>query len=252
MGVLREKGGRERGISRERVWDRKKRVQQEARGQKAEWQHTGHRWGGEGPEERTLRHEPRGKEEPQGPDMLSYNPLIPPRWIKILILHMWGEGFCFVLCGFVSLATAKRKPRWGPERGEEAGPTAPPWRGLSPSACACVSCSRGPRPQPLGDTKGAGLRRFRGLLRPSIPRRMRLPPAGVGSCLELCQRPLPQTASSSEPLWCNLDATLPLPSPEEAKQGQAREAAPSFLSFSSKLFPPFHGPVLYLLSAFLK
>ena len=68
---------------------------------------------------------------------------------------MWGEGFFFVLCGFVSLATAKRKPRWGPERGEEAGPTAPPRRGLSPSACACVSCSRCHRPQPLGDTKGA-------------------------------------------------------------------------------------------------
>lgn len=140
---------------------------------------------------------------------------------------------------FVSLATAKRKPRWGPERGEEAGPPAPPRRGLSPSACACVSCSRSHRPQALGDTKGAGLCHFRGLLRPSIPRRMRLPPAGVGSCLELCQRPLPQTASSSEPLWCNLNATLPLPSPEEAKQGQAREAA-LLLSFTFfKALSPF-------------
>ena len=139
---------------------------------------------------------------------------------------------------FVSLATAKRKLRWGPER-EEAGPPAPPRRGLSPSACACGSCSRSHRPQALGDTKGAGLRHFRGLLRPSLPRRMRLPPAGVGSCLELCQQPLPQPASSSEPLWCNLNATLPLPSPEEAKQGQAREAA-LLLSFTIfKALSPF-------------
>ena len=52
--------------------------QQEARGQKGERQLTGHMWGGEGREERTLRHQPTGKGETQGREVLSCNPLIPP------------------------------------------------------------------------------------------------------------------------------------------------------------------------------
>lgn len=69
---------------------------------------------------------------------------------------------------------------------------------------------------------------------------------------EPCQLPLPQTATASEPLWRNLDAALPLPSPAEGERGQAAKAASDCLSFSSKRLPPFHCPVLYVPEAFLK
>ena len=73
-GLLREKGAESEGLSGKGS----KTGKREARTENGRCQLSERRWGGEGPEERTLRREPRREEATQGTDRLGYSPLIPP------------------------------------------------------------------------------------------------------------------------------------------------------------------------------
>ena len=153
--------------------------------------------------------------------------------------------------GFVSLATAEKETEvetraWGRGWTPSATPAGP---GLHPRGVAS------PAPGDTAYTAPSGHQRSRPLPAP-WPADAQSPladeAASCSSSPELCKLPLPQSATASAPLWRNLDAALPLPSPEEGERGQARKAASYCLSFSSERLPPFHCPVLYVPEAFLK